>query len=65
MASEVTEPATDEEIRALREAIQAQRVEVREHLASELGGVPADYDADRYIEALADESTPDGGDGPA
>jgi len=49
MTSELTDRATDEEIARLREAIQEQRVEVREYLARELGGDPEDYRAETYL----------------
>lgn len=49
MASELTDRATDEEIERLSNAIQEQRVEVREYLARELGGDPEDYRAERYL----------------
>ena len=39
----VTDPVPDEEIEALKEEMQEQRVEVREYLAEELGGDPDDY----------------------
>jgi len=48
MAS-IDEPMTDDEIEALRREMEAQRVEIREHLAAELGGQPDDYSADRYF----------------
>ena len=49
------EPMTDEEIEALRDDIQALRERVREDLASDFGGDPADYRAEKPIA--------DGGDG--
>lgn len=49
MASEPTGSATDEEIARLSEAIQEQRVEIREYLARELGGDPEDYRVERYL----------------
>lgn len=41
------EPMTDDEIEALREEMDEQRVEIREALAEDLGGDPDDYRADR------------------
>lgn len=38
---------TDEQIEALREEIEQQRVEIREDLAEDLGGDPEDYRVDR------------------
>jgi hypothetical protein len=43
------EPVTDEEIEELREKMQAQREQVREDLAEDLGGEPADYDAQQFL----------------
>jgi hypothetical protein len=55
------EPVTEDEIRALREEMDAQREEVREALAEDLGGAPEDYDAERYLSDRADEPVADGG----
>lgn len=61
------EPVTDAAIAEAREAIAAQRVEIREVLAAELGGDPGDYRAEAYLqEQDADrvddhEARPDGG----
>ncbi len=49
MASELPDRATDEEVERLSDAIQDQRVEIREYLARELGGDPEDYRAERYL----------------
>ena len=40
------EPMTDEQIEALRDAIEEQREQIREDLTADLGGDPEDYRAD-------------------
>lgn len=63
------QPVTDAEIEAFREELEAQRQEIREQLAEDLGGEPEDYDAERYFAQQADgdgtgedgEVVPDGG----
>lgn len=57
----ITDPVPDEEIEALQEEMQEQRVEVREQLAEDLGGDPDDYRGDRYLADQADERGPEGG----
>lgn len=57
-------PVTDEEIEAVREEMQAQREDVREALAADLGGDPEDYRAEAYFrdrDGDTDEAVPDGG----
>lgn len=57
-------PMTDAEIAEARERIQDLREEVREDLASDLGGDADDHRSDRYFRDLggdADEAVPDGG----
>lgn len=49
MAPGLTDRATDEELDRLQAAIEAQRVEIREYLARELGGDPDEYRAERYL----------------
>lgn len=44
----MTERASDQELAWLSEAIQEQRVEIREFLAERLGGDPDDYRADLH-----------------
>lgn len=55
------EPVTEEEIEALREEMAAQREDVREALAEDLGGAPEDYDAGKYLRDRAGEPVADGG----
>lgn len=59
------EPVTDDEIEAVREEIQEQRVEIRRDLADDLGGDPEDYDAEKYWKNGGSQSgsgaVPDGG----
>lgn len=49
MASNLTGRASDQELARLSEAIQEQRVEIREFLAEQLGGDPSDYRAEDYL----------------
>lgn len=49
MASDLTGQASDEELSRLGEAIQEQRVELREYLAQQLGGEPDDYRAETWL----------------
>lgn len=56
------EPVSGEEIEALQEEMEAQREELRETLAEDLGGKPEDYDAEKYLNDRADEPVADGGD---
>lgn len=56
---------TKAEIAELREAMGAQREEIREALAEELGGTTDDYRAERYLDDQDGdhgEAVPDGGD---
>ena len=55
------EPVSEEEIQALQEEMDAQREEVREALAEDLGGEPEDYDAGKYLSDRAGEPVADGG----
>ena len=57
-------PMTDAEIETLREEMEAQRDEIREALAEELGGDPEDYCARDYLRDQhgdRGEGVPDGG----
>jgi hypothetical protein len=51
---------TEDEMGALREEMDAQREEVREALAEDLGGAPEEYDVERYLSGRADEPVADG-----
>jgi hypothetical protein len=55
------EPVSEEEIKALREEMDAQREEIREALAEDLGGRPEDYDAEEFLDDRAGEPVADGG----
>lgn len=55
------EPVSEEEIEALREEMDAQREDIRETLAEDLGGNPEDYDAEVYLNDRAGEPVADGG----
>lgn len=55
------QPVTDAEIEAAREAMKRQREEIRDYLASELGGEAEEYRAEIYLGDAADEIHPDGG----
>lgn len=52
---------SEEEVEALREEMDAQREEIREALAEDLGGDPEDYDAEEYLNDRAGEPVADGG----
>lgn len=54
-------PMSEEEIEALREEMDAQREEVREALAEDLGGEPEDYDSEKYLRDHISEPGADGG----
>ncbi len=57
-------PLTDAEIEELREGMNAQRTEIREALAEDLGGSPEDYRVENAIGSPDDdtgEAVPDGG----
>jgi hypothetical protein len=55
------DPVSDEELEELAEEMDAQREEVREALAEDLGGSPEDYDAEKYLSDPAGEPVADGG----
>lgn len=55
------EPVSDEELAELREEMDAQREEIRQALADDLGGDPEDYDARKYLSDRAGEPLADGG----
>lgn len=55
------EPVTEADIAELREEMAAQRDEIREALAEDLGGEPDDYDAARYFNERESEPVADGG----
>jgi hypothetical protein len=51
------DPVSDDEIVALRDAMDAQRADIRTALADDLGGDPDDYDGgDRAVADGGDES---------
>lgn len=52
---------SEEEIEALCAEMDAQREEIREALAEDLGGDPEDYDARAYLSDRAGEPVADGG----
>lgn len=56
-------PVTDEEFAEFREKAEAQREEVRQALANDLGGDPEDYSAEAYLNDRSGEPVADGGDG--
>jgi len=55
------EPVSEDEIEALREEMDAQREDIREALAEDLGGDPEGYDAGKYLNDRAGEPVADGG----
>lgn len=55
------EPVSDEALTALREEMEAQREEIREALAEDLGGEPEDYDVANHLDRTG-ETAADGGD---
>ena len=48
-------PLTDDELEEFQEAMDEQSDELREALADDLGGEPADYEADRSRAERSDE----------
>ena len=66
MARDQTErPMKDAQLREAREALQRLRAEVRRDLATDLGGDPEDYRANRHLQETPEETNheavPDGG----
>ena len=66
-----SEPVTDDEIEAAREAMSEQRGEIREYLAEQLGGDAGDYDSRTFLQGAGDDvdgsgeqAAPDGGELP-
>lgn len=54
------EPMTDDELDAFHDAMEKQGEERREALAEDLGGEPADYDAEASLNDHAGEPVADG-----